>query len=242
MRGRLWKGENFSAENQCLFLCKAVDRSSCGLVKCRRPSAAALHRPGAKPPGTPHNAHAPAFSSLSLPLLRGPLQPSLVIPARTHSPSVPAAGPPPDGDGPAAPGGRCPPGPPDAGVGAVGGLVERGYCGVGSRWDCGECGAFWGMGHRGWGVLAVPNAALYGGIGGLSVFGTWAPPHCCGSWLRPKLLPPIGSSLGRMRVWLLLLCPFAFWSLWAGNQVTGATEDRGCRGCGDAVGRKSSVG
>ena len=188
MRGRLWKGENFSAENQCLFLCKAVDRSSCGLGRVAK-------RPRKKRRGK-----------------EGVLQKATSA-AR-----------------PCAPGGRCPPGPPDAGVGAVGGLVERGYCGVGSRWDCGECGAFWGMGHRGWGVLAVPNAALYGGIGGLSVFGTWAPPHCCGSWLRPKLLPPIGSSLGRMRVWLLLLCPFAFWSLWAGNQVTGATEDRGCRG------------
>ena len=87
-----------------------------------------------------------------------------------------------------------------------------------------------------------PNAALCGGIGGLSVFETWAPPHCCGSWLRPKLLPPIGSSPGRMRFWFLLLCPFFFGSLWAGNQVTGATGDRGCRGCEDAVGRKSSVG
>ena len=71
----------------------------------------------------------------------------------------------------------------------------------------------------------------------LSVFGTWAPPHCCGSWLRPKLLPPIGSSLGRMRFWFLLLCPSFFWSLWAGNQVTGATGDGGCRGYRDAAGR-----
>ena len=64
----------------------------------------------------------------------------------------------------------------------------------------------------------------------------------CGWRLRPKLLPPIGSSPGRMRFWFLLLCPFFFGILWAGNQVTGATGDRGCRGCEDAVGRKSSVG
>ena len=75
-------------------------------------------------------------------------------------------------------------------------------------------------------------------MGELSVFETWAPPHCCGSWLRPKLLPPIGSSPGRMRFWFLLLCPFFFGSLWAGNQVTGVTGDGGW---GDAVGRKNSL-
>ena len=68
--------------------------------------------------------------------------------------------------------------------------------------------------------------------GELSVFETWAPPLCCGSWLRPKLLPPIGSSLGRMLVWFLLLCPSTFWSLWAGNQVTGVTGDGGTGSAG----------
>ena len=66
----------------------------------------------------------------------------------------------------------------------------------------------------------------------LSVFGTWAPPHCCGSWLRPGLLPPIGFSFPLFLFCVLLPCPSAFGSLWAGNQVTGVTGDGGYRGAG----------
>ena len=150
-----------------------------------------------------------------------------------------AAEPPPYGGGPAAPGGLRPPGPPDAGVGAVGGLVGRECCGVEGGRVVVERG-FWGCGSSGRLCSGAPHAALYGGMGELSVFGRWAPLHRCGSWLRPALVPPIGSSPGRMRVWFLLFCPSSFWSLWAGNQVTGVTGDRGYRGWGDAIRLKNA--
>ena len=89
--------------------------------------------------------------------------------------------------------------------------------------------------------MPPPGVAL----GELSVFGRWAPPLCCGSWLRPKLVPPIGSSLPLFLFYILLLCPFFFGSLWAGNQgtgVTGATGDGGCQGWGDAAGRYDALG
>ena len=125
------------------------------------------------------------------------------------------------------------------------------------RWGCWWSGGAWVLRCGGWqgcggaGLLGVwvigeavfwqpPHAALYGGMGELSVFGRWAPPHRCGSWLRPELVPPIGSSPGRMRVWFLLFCPSSFWSLWAGNQVTGVTGDRGYRGWGDAIRLKNA--
>ena len=48
-----------------------------------------------------------------------------------------------------------------------------------------------------------------------------------------------------MRFWFLLLRPSFFWSLWAGNQVTGVTGDEGYGGPGlpgyrDAVGLYNS--
>ena len=96
-------------------------------------------------------------------------------------------------------------------------------------------GAFWGVGHRGlWCSGGPPMPPARAAWGELSVFETWAPPLCCGSWLRPKLVPPIGSSLGRMRFGFLLLCPSFFSSPWAGNQVTGVTGDRGTGVAGGA--------
>ena len=95
-----------------------------------------------------------------------------------------------------------------------------------------------------------PSRRLRRHWGELSVFQAWAPPHCCGSWLRPGLLPPIGFSFPLFLFCVLLPCPSAFGSLWAGNQVTGgtggtgstgSTGDRGCRECEDAVGLKNSL-
>ena len=61
----------------------------------------------------------------------------------------------------------------------------------------------------------------------------------CGWRLRPELLPPIGSSLPLFLFCGLLFFPYAFGSLWAGNQVTGGYGGRGLpgvRGCGAVQG------
>ena len=74
-------------------------------------------------------------------------------------------------------------------------------------------------------------------MGELSVFETWAPPHCCGSWLRPKLLPPIGSSLRRMRVWVPAVVPVLFLEPMGGESGDGGYGGPGLPGvwgCGGA--------
>ena len=100
--------------------------------------------------------------------------------------------------------------------------------------------AFWGVGLGEAVFWRSPHAALYGGIGGAQRIREVGSATSLRLGLRPKLVPPIGSSPGRMRFGFLLLCPSFFGSLWAGNQVTGVTGvtgDGGCRGWGDAVGR-----
>ena len=97
-----------------------------------------------------------------------------------------------------------------------------------------ECGSSGIVGF--WRPPMPPSMAA---LGELSVFETWAPPHRCGSWLRPKLLAPIGSSPGRTQTWFLLLGPFFFGSLWAENQGTGVTGDGGYRGAGMRWGSKT---
>ena len=132
------------------------------------PSGSAAARPrrlsrarGAPPPGTPRHGLAPADSGLSRLLLRRSVR------LLAETPACFAAAPPPDRGGAAAPGGPCPPGPPDAGVGAVGGLV--------GWWllRCGELvGLWWVRGFLGCGSSGIvvfwrsPNAAPWGGMGG----------------------------------------------------------------------------
>ena len=193
---------------------------------------------GLRPPGPPRDGLALAGSGLSRLLLRGFLRRLLVVPAFSRQGRRPGAA------ALRARGLR----PRDPLTWALGLLVF--WRGLGAAvWAL--AGLWWVRGFLGCGSSGrrcsggPPMPPARAALGELSVFGRWAPPHCCGSWLRPKLLPPIGSSPGRMWFWLLLLCSSFFWSLWAGNQVTGvtgATGDGGCRGWGDAVGCKNSVG
>ena len=74
-------------------------------------------------------------------------------------------------------------------------------------------------------AAALGELSVFEDVGSATLLRLVAPP---GVYCRP-----IGSSLGWMRFEFLQLCPSAFGSLWAGNQVTGV---RGLRGTGVAGG------
>ena len=192
----------------------------------RRPTAAALSRP-APPPGPPT-----ALTRLILVcpgFCGGVLSGGSSLPRRLI-----AGGPPPCGGGPPAPK-ALPPGPLTRALGLLvvwWGMSAAVWRVAGLWW----ARAFWAVGHLGLWVLAVPQCRPLGRHWGrkLSVFGRWAPPHRCGSHgsagvsAAHRLLAPAVPCC------VLLLCSSAFWSLWAGNQVTGVTGDRGTGVAGGA--------